>query len=63
MTEYQKERLTDLFYSVNDREEHDVKEVAKSIKRHIIKLMDVAYKLGWVDSGQKEDRLSEAKRS
>lgn len=55
MTKYQKDRLTKLFYSINDQEENDIAKAAKGIKRYIVQLMHESYKLGWLDSGQKTD--------
>jgi hypothetical protein len=55
MTPYQKQRLTELFYLLNDSEQNDIKAAAKAIKPHIVQLMHQAYLLGWRDSGQKTD--------
>jgi hypothetical protein len=57
LTDWQRKRLTQLFYQLNDAEEHDIKQAAKAIKRYIVMLMHESYKLGWKDSGAKADEL------
>lgn len=57
MTNWQDERLTELFHNCLETEEYDLQNQAKSIQAYIVQLMHEAYKQGWVDSGRKADEL------